>query len=109
MALYPNWKRTPVESRCGAGSTPVGATQLAPLAQLEEAPCSERGCSEFDSRREYQRKEVAMDKRLLECGHTAPVKHGAGATWCPVCNEMALVVEHPVNAGTRTAVAPLGR
>jgi hypothetical protein len=50
-----------------------------------------------------------MEKRLLECGHTAPVKHGAGATWCPVCNEMALVVEHPVNAGTRTAVARLSR
>lgn len=26
-ALYPNWKRTPVESRCGAGSTLEGSTK----------------------------------------------------------------------------------
>jgi hypothetical protein len=36
-----------------------------------------------------------MEKKLLECGHRQPVKAGAGATWCPICNEMALVIELP--------------
>lgn len=49
-----------------------------------------------------------MEKQLLECGHVQPVKTGAAATWCPVCNEMAVVVSEtptPVSAGTRAALA----
>jgi hypothetical protein len=52
-----------------------------------------------------------MDKQLLECGHTQPAKPGAGATWCPICNEIALVVEvpEPVQAGTAAALARTNR
>jgi hypothetical protein len=68
-----------------------------------------------------------MDSQLLECGHRQPVKVGAGATWCLICNEMGLVVAsdgryvapgvpamlhatgRPVVAGTRAAVASTRR
>jgi hypothetical protein len=36
-----------------------------------------------------------MENKLLECGHTQPVKNGSCATWCPICNEMALVRDAP--------------
>jgi hypothetical protein len=52
-----------------------------------------------------------MDKQLLECGHYQPVRPGAGATWCPICNEIALVVEasEPVRAGTVAGLAIANR
>lgn len=49
-----------------------------------------------------------MERKTLECGHVQPVKLDALATWCPVCNEMALVRPEdrsPVSAGTRAALA----
>lgn len=30
-------------------------------------------------------------RRLLECGHTAPVSAMSLSTWCPVCREEQLV------------------
>lgn len=48
-----------------------------------------------------------QNKKLLQCGHIQPVKIGAGATWCPICNEMTVVIKapRPVRAGTRAALA----
>lgn len=42
-----------------------------------------------------------MELKKLECGHTAPVKHLSLATWCPSCNELALVVEEKALVGAR--------
>jgi hypothetical protein len=48
-----------------------------------------------------------MDEQLLECGHHAPVKPGIGATWCPICNQIALVVEAPEPVRPGTVVEPV--
>ncbi|MGX7678856.1 hypothetical protein ACSMXN_08150 [Jatrophihabitans sp. DSM 45814] len=50
-----------------------------------------------------------MNKQLLECGHYEAVVPGAGVSWCPICNEMALVIDEtrppePVRAGTAVAL-----
>lgn len=50
-----------------------------------------------------------MEKRLLECGHTAAIEPGATVTWCPIDNEPTLVVSEPVHAGDESALARSGR
>ncbi|PZS25038.1 MAG: hypothetical protein DLM58_23410 [Pseudonocardiales bacterium] len=48
-----------------------------------------------------------METQELECGHRQPVESGTRAVWCPIHNEMTLVVEpsEPARAGTVAAAA----
>lgn len=39
-----------------------------------------------------------MHKHDLECGHQLVVEHHTRAVWCPVCNDMTLVVRDPAGA-----------
>lgn len=57
------------------------------------------------------RKEKTVNTQLLECGHRQPVESGKSAVWCPIHNEMTLVVEpsEPAPAGPAAALALLSR
>ena len=39
-----------------------------------------------------------MHKRDLECGHQLVVEQHTRAVWCPVCNDMTLVVRNDSDA-----------